>query len=73
MGEMLEQSDGVGKGLVEGEQVGVAGLEEIAMQPVQESMRRFVSDDVKRLTCEHGSARQSLTARVFARREVAEQ
>ena len=53
---MLEDSDDVGEGLVEGEHVGVGGVLEAPVHPVEQRVRRLVRDDVVGQAGEHGTA-----------------
>ena len=66
--EVLEQRHDVGEGLVEGEHVGVARLDEAAVHAVEQRVRGLVGDDVVRQAGEDHAAGQVLAGRVARRR-----
>ena len=70
---MLEQRDDVGEGLVEGEHVGVARLDEAPVHAVEQRVRRLVRDDVVREAGEDECRRAGCCAGSAGAREVAEQ
>ena len=61
-GEMLEQRDDIGEGFVKGQHVGIGGLPEEPVQPVEQRMRRLMGDDVVRKAAENGPARKIFAA-----------
>ena len=72
-GEVLQQRHDVGEAFMEGEHIGIGGIDELAMHAVEQGVRGLVGDDVLRKAGEDHAARQLFAGVVVVGVEVAEQ
>ncbi len=71
--EVLQEGHDVGERLVEGEDVGIAGIYEIPVHAVEQGVRGFMGDNVVGEACEHNAAGNVAIAVAAFGGEVAEE
>ena len=71
--EVLEDCHDVGKRLVKGKHIAIRGVHQPAMQPIENRMRRFMSDNVVRQTREGHAAGHAVGGQVRPRGKVSEE